>query len=694
MTRCSRVSGFLPAAALLLLLSFTVQSAKMEASLLWKYDLRVSNQNLFVVDLTGDGTREIVADAPQSGIVYAINSNGEQAWRYSVGAYFYDFYATEPDSNGVFLVAGMFRNANGVDSTGKVVWRRPMGYSDARSVFASDLNNDGRLDFVIGSFSGTRTSMEVVDSNGQLIEEVALKGRQIPYVTAAADINGDNMKEILTGGAIFSINTIAENYELIPGKGNFYVFDNKGKLLWSADEGVYSVDAGDLDGDGFLEVLLGTSAQVVAYNYKGEKQWSFNTGGTVKSLLVGDVNNDSVNEVVAGAGKKVFLIDGKGDKKWDYSADTPVVSIDVEDIDGNGNLEVIIGSTTVEVVSDKGVKMWESEALRTLTKVVAEDINGDTFVELVAGSSDGFVRVYETAKYAKGQRAVSYKSLAEARYDQMDYTNAKYYAENALALYEDLNDVRGVKDMKDFLSKVDARIEADGYYNISMTLFRKGDYAEASEYAVKANQVYRNIGTSFGYIEQLNAVIDTYRNISDSWNQYNMSVELYQSGSYSEASSHALNARNLYLILNNTDMVLKCEQVYNNSVDHIAADGFFAEAQVLQETGNVSASLEYYSRADEIYLRLGDVNGTQNVKENVDKINSALWRKDLRKYGWVAIGIGFLLAVFLVVVIASWLIAKTKGGEFKLLFGAESKKPEPIGGELFKSKAGSSLGKK
>ncbi|MFH1125906.1 MAG: PQQ-binding-like beta-propeller repeat protein [Candidatus Altiarchaeota archaeon] len=677
--------------ALALVLSSQSHAAKMEASLLWKYDVRVSNENLYVADLNGDGEKEVIADGPESGVVHVLKSDGTKLWHYGTGTYFYDSYATTPDDRGACLVIGMFRNAYAVDSAGKQVWRRSMMSADARSVYAGDINNDGYLEYIVGLFSGMKANFQLVDSNGDLIKEIPLKGREIPYVISAADINSDINKEILIGGASFSVNTVAENYELNPGKGNFYVYDSDGSLLWSTEDGVLSIETGDLNNDNFMEVLVGTESQVIAYSHEGDKLWTFNTGGQVYALKIADVDNDNAKEVIVGAGKKVFLLDVKGDKKWSYNVDTLVTSVDAVDFDGDNRMEIAIGSTTVEVVNDKGEKMWESDAYKQITRVIADDINNDGYIELVSGSIDGWIRVFGTMKYAKVQKALNYKNLAEEQYDQMNYEKATDYAERALMLYEDLSDSKGAGDVRSLLDKMDSRIEADGYYNTSMRLFKAGDYANASSYAEKANRIYRSIGASFGYVSELNLVIETYKNISDARGYYNTSMGKYQEGNYAEASSYALKAREIYTILNNTQMISLCEQINNDSQEHLTADGYLAEAKTLMEQGNLTQSVDYFKKAGLIYARLGDVNGTKSVDENLQQIEGTQSKKSFRTYGWILVVAVFALGILLVLGIVIYAIFKNKLGEINLILGrTESRKPESKD-DIFGARAGSTL---
>jgi hypothetical protein len=676
--------------ALLFMLS-TAQAAKMEATLLWKYDVRVSNQNAYIVNLRGDNQKEVIADAPESGIVYAINGDGTLLWKYGVGTLYYDSYATDPDQKGTCLVIGMYRNVYSADQGGQSVWRKSLMSDDARSVYAADINDDGYLEFIVGLFSKMRGKFQILDQNGNLLKEVSLKGMQIPYVINTADINRDGQKEILMGTASFSVNTIAGNYELNQGRGSFNVYSNDGTLLWNTDDAVYSIDAKDIDGDGSPEVILGTPSQVVVYKGNGDKLWSYDAGGIVHSLVAEDVNNDSKIDVVAGAGKNIIMLDSNGKKIWGFKTSTDVMSVDAKDLDGDGTMEVIYGTNLVGVLSDKGEMLWTSDAYQPMTKVAAEDINADTYYEIVSGSTDGWIRVFETAKYAKSKRAADFASLASMEYDQMRYDRAKNYANSALALYQDLSDNTGVKTVQSLLTKTDSRMQADGYYNTSLRLFKKGDYANASAYASKANNLYRSLSTSFDAIAQMNLVIDTYKNMTDARDYYNQSVSFYLQGDYQDASVNALKAVALYVLLNDSQKASLADDISNKSLDHLAADSYFQKGLILKDEGNTTASSECFANASEIYTRLGDVNGTKNV-EDITGTRVTAGSSNLKTYGWVVIAAAFALGVLLVFALVTVIIYRSKKDEFGILLGSGQRKPKGGNDGLFKPKGRSSIG--
>jgi len=178
---------------------------------------------------------------------------------------------------------------------------------------------------------------------------------------AFADINNDQKLEIITG---------TKN----GGSNEVKIFDNEGNLITSfyaykkewINLGV-NVAAGDINGDGQIEIITGPSkiggAHIKIFNYNGTKliseffAYDSYIGGS--NVAVGDLNNDSIDEIVTGAGPsneaivKIFDFKGNLKNKWlAYSSQNKNgIEITISDVDQNGTLEVIALTTNVFTLS-------------------------------------------------------------------------------------------------------------------------------------------------------------------------------------------------------------------------------------------------------------------------------------------------------------------------------------------------------
>jgi len=149
---------------------------------------------------------------------------------------------------------------------------------------------------------------------------------------------------------------------------------------WPQETGgdIYSSPTlGDLDGNGNLEVVVGSSdRKVYAWNYNGSllSGWPRNTSGYVKSSpALSDLDGDNDLEVVVGSyGGWVYAwhhsgipLDGwpKEFGYYSYMESSPAIG----DLDGDGILEIILGSM------DDNVYVWHSNG-----SSIESDIRGDT----------------------------------------------------------------------------------------------------------------------------------------------------------------------------------------------------------------------------------------------------------------------------------------------------------------------------
>jgi hypothetical protein len=194
-------------------------------------------------------------------------------------------------------------------------------------VAAGDVNGDGYADIVCGVGAGGGPHVKVFDgrTGAALFDLPAYPPTFRGGVrVAVGDIDGDGKAEIITS----------------PAKGagqNVRVFSGKANSMGGHDElfnlptpygkkysGGITVAAGDLDGDGRADIIIG-SGTGLSPNVKvfGSKTHTFiwdtavdlgdNFKGGVR-VAVGDVNGDGVADVIVGSGvgggPQVQVIDG------------------------------------------------------------------------------------------------------------------------------------------------------------------------------------------------------------------------------------------------------------------------------------------------------------------------------------------------------------------------------------------------
>ncbi len=180
------------------------------------------------------------------------------------------------------------------------------GYRGMLSVAAGDLDGDGRAEIVVGAGRGGGPQVRVFSVTGRLLQPEWLAfARSFRGGTsvAVADVNGDGRDEVLVGA----------------GRGGgpqVRVFSHRGLLLRTffafdpAFRGGVSVAAGDLDGDGRAEIVVGAGRgggpQVRVFDRNGRARrpgfFAFDPafrGGTLVS--VADVNHDHMNEIIVTA---------------------------------------------------------------------------------------------------------------------------------------------------------------------------------------------------------------------------------------------------------------------------------------------------------------------------------------------------------------------------------------------------------
>jgi hypothetical protein len=276
-------------------------------------------------DVNGDGYSDVIV-----GACYFDNgeSNEGQAYLYLGSA---SGLATTASWTGESDQAEAIFGSN-VSTAGDV---NGDGFSDVligASFYDNDEEDEGRAYLYLGSSSGLSTTASWIGESNQASSEYSYG------LSTAGDVNGDSFSDVIVGAWWY------ENGETREGRAYLYLGSATGLSTtanWTGESdqafALYgrSVDtAGDVNGDGFSDVLVGVSgfsngqgSEGRTYLYLGSatglastsswtgegNQVSASYGSSVSTA--GDVNGDGYSDVIVGA---FFVSNGQGNEGQAY----------------------------------------------------------------------------------------------------------------------------------------------------------------------------------------------------------------------------------------------------------------------------------------------------------------------------------------------------------------------------------------
>lgn len=396
------------------------------------YDSGMNSTSVLVADLNQDGVPDLALSTTNSDGVNILVGNGDGTFRY--GGQFTAGDGSTAVAAGDFNKDGRVDLAvvnNGIGTTfnsnispGNVSLLFGNGdatFQTARNFLAGfrpttlaagDFNKDGKVDVVVGNFSG---SLQILNGAGGGNFAPAVSSPIVASVMAVGvgDFNRDGKLDLAVAGT----HTTDGVYVLLGnGDGTF-----SAPAIFPAGVSPSSIAIADLNHDGVLDLVLGnyiSNAQGIVSVLLGSgdgtfaSPLSFAVGKHTTSVAVGDFNADGKPDIVAtnflSGGVTVLLGNGDGtfQPAVSYRSGSGPRSVAIADMNGDGKLDLIVANSRTDKVSvligngDGTFKKAVNFAAEHKPNAVAvTDVNGDGKLDVVATLS-------YTASHGNGSLAV------------------------------------------------------------------------------------------------------------------------------------------------------------------------------------------------------------------------------------------------------------------------------------------------
>jgi hypothetical protein len=316
----------------------------------------------------------------------------------------------------------------------------PSTHDTTGALVVADLDSDTHLDIVSGHKLFLNKATTTGDFSAQVPTIVGSETGSMsgPVFVVAGDVDNDGDIDL-----VYAVNAPENNLPirmyLNPGTGDFsaeqpiYV----GESDWLETSGdtmdVYGVALGDLDNDGYLDIVACTQKENRIFftantgtdppSASNKNPWisavqmTFGNDVSTRSVTLGDMNGDNLLDIVVGndpSANLIFINPGKINGQtpaFNATLGTAISSLDTDntrsivvvDVDGDDDLDVLVGNSESEnkVYLNPGSGDFTDVAGAVIGvdkdntyAIAAADLNGDGYVDVVAGNEDAKTKIY------------------------------------------------------------------------------------------------------------------------------------------------------------------------------------------------------------------------------------------------------------------------------------------------------------
>ncbi|QBZ98258.1 T9SS type A sorting domain-containing protein [Flavobacterium sangjuense] len=402
---------------LLLLLStlFAHAQLEFEEKVVIDKSLFVSSMSIYAADFDGDGDKDILSSSQSDNrlvwlenldgtgndvALHTISSTIQTPWGVS---------AADFDGDGDMDAVAAASSSNNViwyentDGNGTFVQKQASYAFQVNLVMFADMDNDGDTDVVWSSKADGTIRGFKNDGLGNFGNSFNVETGVYSVVSIyLADVDGDSDIDILSG---YSLDGTSYSFAWYRNNGTATSFGSR--LFISSAPSITSVHAGDLDGDGDMDVASSTAGDDKIAWYQntnglgvfGTQQVLTTTADNAQVVNIADVDGDGDKDVAFGSIDDQTIgwfenVDGAGSFGSEIVISTnpgSIREISFTDMDADGDLDFLVSGGKITLFNNTNGA--DTYIPNILTKhidggriVAADDLDGDGDKDIVAAS--------------------------------------------------------------------------------------------------------------------------------------------------------------------------------------------------------------------------------------------------------------------------------------------------------------------